>query len=42
MRTVALTSGYWALRAAQISLMNEKNWQAPYYWAAFTLQGERR
>jgi CHAT domain-containing protein len=29
-----------ALRAAQISLMKEKQWQAPFYWAAFTLQGE--
>ena len=28
-----------ALRAAQIKLWQSKNWQAPYYWAAFTLQG---
>jgi CHAT domain-containing protein len=31
-----------ALRAAQISIWNEKRWQAPYYWAAFVLQGEPR
>ncbi|HEX8845951.1 MAG TPA: CHAT domain-containing protein [Pyrinomonadaceae bacterium] len=31
-----------ALRAAQISLMREKQWQSPFYWAAFTLQGEWR
>lgn len=29
-----------ALRAAQVSLMKEKKWEAPFYWAAFTLQGE--
>src|SRR5262249_42265471 len=28
-----------ALRAAQLSLLNERGWSAPYYWAAFTLQG---
>ena len=31
-----------ALRAAQLELWNEKQWEAPYYWAAFTLQGEWR
>ena len=31
-----------ALRAAQISLMKEVRWQSPFYWAAFTLQGEWR
>lgn len=31
-----------ALRAAQVSLMKEPRWQSPYYWAAFTLQGEWR
>ena len=31
-----------ALRAAQIEMWQEKKWQAPYYWAAFTLQGEWR
>jgi CHAT domain-containing protein/tetratricopeptide (TPR) repeat protein len=31
-----------ALRAAQLSLMKEKRWQSPFYWAAFTLQGEWR
>jgi CHAT domain-containing protein/predicted negative regulator of RcsB-dependent stress response len=29
-----------ALRAAQLELWQQKQWQAPYYWAAFTLQGE--
>jgi CHAT domain-containing protein len=31
-----------ALRAAQIEMWEQKQWQAPYYWAAFTLQGEWR
>jgi CHAT domain-containing protein/tetratricopeptide (TPR) repeat protein len=31
-----------ALRAAQISLMKEKDWVSPFFWAAFTLQGEWR
>lgn len=31
-----------ALRAAQLSIMNDKHWASPYYWAAFTLQGEAR
>jgi CHAT domain-containing protein/Tfp pilus assembly protein PilF len=29
-----------ALRAAQISMLKGRRWRAPYYWAAFTLQGE--
>jgi CHAT domain-containing protein len=29
-----------ALRAAQIAIQKEKRWAAPYYWAAFALQGE--
>jgi CHAT domain-containing protein len=29
-----------ALRAAQVSMMKDRRWQAPYYWAAFSLQGE--
>ena len=29
-----------ALRSAQIELMKEKRWSSPYFWAAFTLQGE--
>jgi len=29
-----------ALRAAQVSMWKDRRWQAPYYWAAFTLQGE--
>ncbi|MBZ5536634.1 MAG: CHAT domain-containing protein [Acidobacteriia bacterium] len=29
-----------ALRKAQMSLWKEKQWASPYYWAAFTLQGE--
>jgi CHAT domain-containing protein len=31
-----------ALRAAQVSMQNDKRWNAPHYWAAFTLQGEWR
>lgn len=31
-----------ALRAAQTQLMQLKQWQAPYFWAAFSLQGEWR
>jgi CHAT domain-containing protein len=31
-----------ALRAAQVSLMNDKRWASPYYWAPFTVQGEWR
>lgn len=31
-----------ALRAAQLELWKTKKWEAPYYWAAFTLQGEWR
>jgi CHAT domain-containing protein len=31
-----------ALRAAQIEIMKDKRWQAPYYWAAWVLQGEPR
>ena len=31
-----------ALRAAQISIWQEKRWQSPYYWSAFVLQGEPR
>ncbi|MCC3457648.1 CHAT domain-containing tetratricopeptide repeat protein, partial [Microcoleus sp. PH2017_08_TRC_O_A] len=29
-----------ALRAAQMEMMQDQEWQSPYYWAAFTLQGE--
>lgn len=29
-----------ALRAAQVEMWKTKQWSAPYYWAAFTLQGE--
>jgi CHAT domain-containing protein len=29
-----------ALRQAQASMWQDKRWQAPYYWAGFTLQGE--
>jgi CHAT domain-containing protein len=28
-----------ALRAAQISMLRERPWQAPYYWAAWLMQG---
>ncbi|MBI1762550.1 MAG: CHAT domain-containing protein [Acidobacteria bacterium] len=31
-----------ALRAAQLTLWRQKQRQSPYYWAAFTLQGEWR
>jgi CHAT domain-containing protein/predicted negative regulator of RcsB-dependent stress response len=31
-----------ALRAAQNSIRQRPEWRAPYYWAAFTLQGEYR
>lgn len=31
-----------ALRAAQVSMLREKRWQSPHYWAAFTIQGEWR
>ena len=30
-----------ALRAAQIAMWKQQ-WQAPYYWAAFVVQGEWR
>ena len=29
-----------ALRRAQLSMMAEPRWSAPYYWAAFVLEGE--
>jgi CHAT domain-containing protein len=31
-----------ALRAAQVEMWKDKRWGAPYFWAAFTLQGEWR
>ena len=31
-----------ALRSAQVEMWRDKRWAAPYYWAAFTLQGEWR
>jgi CHAT domain-containing protein len=31
-----------ALRQAQMAMRNQKQWRAPYYWAAFVLQGEWR
>jgi CHAT domain-containing protein/Flp pilus assembly protein TadD len=31
-----------ALRKAQDSIRREPQWRSPYYWAAFTLQGEYR
>ena len=31
-----------ALREAQIAMWKTKGWENPYYWAAFTLQGEWR
>ena len=29
-----------ALRAAQIEMLRSPQWQSPYYWAAFVMQGE--
>ncbi|XZN98457.1 MAG: CHAT domain-containing protein [Microcoleus sp.] len=29
-----------ALRAAQMEMMQQEKWKSPYYWSAFTLQGE--
>lgn len=29
-----------ALRAAQIELMRTRQWESPYFWAAFVMQGE--
>lgn len=29
-----------ALRKAQLELMEQEGWEHPYYWGAFTLQGE--
>lgn len=29
-----------ALRAAQVSMSQDKRWHSPHYWAAFTVQGE--
>jgi CHAT domain-containing protein len=31
-----------ALRVAQNEIRAQKRWRSPYYWAAFTLQGEWR
>jgi CHAT domain-containing protein len=31
-----------ALRAAQVEMWKDRRWRAPYYWAAFGLQGEWR
>ncbi|MDJ0590449.1 MAG: CHAT domain-containing protein, partial [Pleurocapsa sp. MO_226.B13] len=31
-----------ALREAQLEMQRETEWKSPYYWAAFTLQGEWR
>jgi CHAT domain-containing protein/Tfp pilus assembly protein PilF len=31
-----------ALRSAQVAMWKQKRWAAPFYWAAFTLQGEWR
>ena len=31
-----------ALRQAQIAMWQQKEWQSPFYWAAFVLQGEWR
>jgi len=31
-----------ALREAQLEMWKQKRWRAPYYWAAFELEGEWR
>jgi CHAT domain-containing protein len=31
-----------ALRAAQLEMWKQEKWKSPYYWVAFTLQGEWR
>ncbi len=31
-----------AMRAAQLSMRSDERWRDPYYWAAFTIQGEWR
>jgi CHAT domain-containing protein len=31
-----------ALRAAQVSMLREKRWESPVYWAGFVLEGEWR
>lgn len=31
-----------ALRAAQLRLLRSRQWNAPYYWAAFVQHGEPR
>jgi CHAT domain-containing protein len=31
-----------AMRAAQVEMFRQPRWQQPYFWAAFTLQGEWR
>ena len=30
------------LRAAQMEMLRVKQWQSPYYWAPFVMQGEWR
>jgi CHAT domain-containing protein len=30
-----------ALREAQDAVRRQERWRSPYYWAGFTLQGER-
>jgi CHAT domain-containing protein len=31
-----------SLRAAQVAMLRTKEWNSPYYWAAFVMQGEWR
>jgi CHAT domain-containing protein len=31
-----------ALRQAQLEMWQQDRWRAPFYWAAFSLQGEWR
>jgi CHAT domain-containing protein len=29
-----------ALRSAQVAMWRDRRWSAPYFWAAFVIQGE--
>jgi CHAT domain-containing protein len=36
-----MTAAGWGM-ARRSSMWKEKRWAAPYYWAGFVLQGERK
>ena len=38
----AVMSNAEALRAAQVELLQQEEWQSPYDWASFTLAGDWR